>query len=237
MKKRLIVLLGAHGHLGCALVSHLAQLQEPVFGMDQQVESDNHELIGYAPCDLRFQADIDGSLQKIPYSEYENITIITAVGVFSEASFSNNEFNEKDFINSLQVNLVGVSLFISKMIARGLKEGKTIRAVIVGSTAAHVGSQDIGYGVAKAGLNGLVRSISKSLSNKGVVIIGVDPGIFESPMSSRVTMERQQKAMNDTHIKRKGTVDEIVNVVSYLALSAPDYLTGSIIPLNGGQHA
>ena len=55
-------------------------------------------------------------------------------------------------------------------------------------------------------------------------------------MSSSVSEERQNQAVTATHIKRKGEIAEIVNLIVYSALEAPPYLTGPIVPVNGGQY-
>ena len=112
-----------------------------------------------------------------------------------------------------------------------------MRIVIVGSTAGFVGSRDIGYGISKSGLNGLVLSMSKCFAKKNITVIGVNPGIFESAMSTSVSKQRQQSVISNTHLKRAGTISEISNTVLYAALTAPDFLTGSLININGGQYS
>jgi len=236
--KTLAIILGINGDLGSAITTVLLKEHDfTILGVDQQTVS-KHQKITYFPCDLAEKEQIFSTLNTIKFSDYQRIIFISTVGLFGEPTFTDDGFNEKDFCKSVEVNLLGVCNFISGSIARCLKDKvPEIRVVIVGSTAAQVGSLNLGYGVAKAGLNGFVRSISKSLAARGVVCIGVNPGIFESSMSKSVSKDRQNRAIGATHIKRIGGLDEVSKFVVQIAVEAPAYLTGSIIPLNGGQYS
>lgn len=113
--------------------------------------------------------------------------------------------------------------------------GKSGRIVVVSSAAAHVGSHDLGYGIAKAGLSGLVRSMSKKYAREGISIIGIEPGIFDSKMSAQQSEARRQEAIRQTHLGRPLIIDEIVATTHYAIFEAPDALTGTFIKPNGGQ--
>jgi 3-oxoacyl-[acyl-carrier protein] reductase len=82
-----------------------------------------------------------------------------------------------------------------------------------------------------------VVSLSKVLASRATTVIGINPGVFESPMSAAVSRVRRAKAVQGTHIQRAGTVEEIGSLVRYAAFEAPDYLTGAILNINGGQYA
>ncbi|MBN2689137.1 MAG: SDR family oxidoreductase [Gammaproteobacteria bacterium] len=237
--KTLTILLGANGCLGMALLEKICDHQKTfVVAIDQHEHAFSNIANKYMQCDLRDPEQILEASENIALKDYDEVVIISTVGLFGEPSFVGSEFDEHTFYESLQVNLVGVTTIIAKLLAKryAMVNGR-VRVVVVSSSASYVGSLNLGYGVSKAGLNGFVRSISKSLAHDGVTCIGVTPGIFASKMSKSVSIDRQQKALSETHTKRMVGVDEVADFVSYLAYNASDNLTGTIIPFNGGQYS
>ena len=235
MNRKVAVVLGINGTLGSALISRFSD-DFSCIGVDQHSKSDITHLESYFSCDFNSRSDINKTVTQLCERQADELTIISTIGYFSKPTFvSHQPFDENDLYKSIQINLIGVSHFVGACLHHFSQQATKIRVVIVGSAASQVGSRDLGYGVSKAGLNGLVTSLSKSFSNQGAVVIGVNPGIFESPMSESVSEERQADAVRQTHINRKGRLDEIVEFVDYVAFSSPDYLTGNVLNINGGQ--
>lgn len=236
--KKLVIILGASGNLGGALVDKIIKDEQvTLIGIDKNKDLVNDK-IDYLQCDLGDLEQIQRTVKQIDFTNFAKVVIISSVGLFGEPSFKEGMFQHENFYKSIMVNLVGVTQFVGLVISECLRINLTnVRVVIVGSTAANVGSMDFGYGIAKAGLNGLVQSLSKSLAEQGIVAIGVNPGIFASAMSSSVSSTRQNRAIAATHIKRIGQLNEIANFVVYAAMEAPDYLTGSLLSINGGQYS
>lgn len=231
-----VILLGVNGDLGNALLTKFLSHDQSVIGVDLHHKARHNQLDSYFPCDVTRIDMVHDIIEQLKKYLSKDLIVISCIGKFGPPTYQEHNFNEAQFLESVNTNLIGVSIFVNQLITEFLKlNNHKMRIVLVGSTASQVGSLDIGYSVSKAGLNGLVRSISKSLSADGVTCMGVNPGIFESRMSRSVSEERQQKAMNDTHLKRVGTLSEVADVIYYVGNNAPDYLTGSIIPLNGGQ--
>ena len=231
-----LIVLGCEGALGTAVLSHTPKGMH-VIGVDRHLHSSTLIAEQYYSCDFGDRRQLQDLLNTLPIGKVDQLILISCIGKFGEETFQAGKvFNQDMMYDSLQVNLLGVAHFVAHVLSRSdhiLRK----RIVVVGSTAAHVGSQDLGYAIAKAGLNGLVVSLSKVLAGNATTVIGINPGVFESPMSAAVSKERSTKAVQSTHIQRGGTVDEICNFVCYAAFEAPDYLTGAILNINGGQYA
>lgn len=140
-----------------------------------------------------------------------------------------------DVERSLSVNLIGVVRFVVGVVERLGRAHKRARIAVVSSAASEVGSHDVGYGVAKAGLAGLVRSISKARARHGITIIGVAPGLFDSDMSKSQSSQRRDAAIMAMHLGRTINLDEIVACVRFAVFDAPDALSGTFLNPNGGQ--
>jgi len=234
--KTSLIVLGCEGALGTAVLS-LTPKGTDIIGVDRHPRSSTLISHRYYPCDFGDRRQIQRLLDTLPIEKLDQLILISCIGKFGEETFqADKAFNPDTLYDSLQVNLLGVAHFVAEILSRSNHIHRR-RIVVVGSTAAHVGSRDLGYAIAKAGLNGLVVSLSKALASRATTVIGVNPGVFDSPMSAAVSTARRAKAVRDTHIQRRGTVDEIGNLVRYAAFEAPDYLTGSILNINGGQYA
>lgn len=218
------MLLGSEGSLGSEIARGLHQRSLPFIAVDKNKKS-NLKNIQYFCADFSKMSEVSKLTQNLSAQLSEENILISAIG----------KFDEEDLLESLRINLISladISLHLSK---KCINDGKKLRLIFTGSAAGVVGSSNIGYGVAKAGLNGLVVSLSKKFANYGITTIAVNPGIFTSSMSKSVSQKRQKFAINQTHLKRAGTVSEIANVVMYAALDAPNFMTGTFLSVSGGQ--
>lgn len=236
LKNKNIIILGSEGALGSALIAELQRKNfSTIIAVDKNKKTQQKNM-NY------FCADFSDAKQVEALSKFlqKNLTgenlVISTVGKFGD-DYESEKFTAENLLDSLQINLLSIAKISLDLSKKCVASGKKMRLVIIGSTAGSVGSRDIGYGISKAGLNGLVISLSKVFAQKNVTVIGVNPGIFSSKMSQGVAKKRQEAVINQTHLKRAGTIAEIVNSTLYAALDAPDFLTGSLIDVNGGQRS
>jgi 3-oxoacyl-[acyl-carrier protein] reductase len=227
MKGSGVIVLGALGGLGREIHEIAKQRGEIVCAFDLHSDAERN-VVGFDLADEKAGQD---ALRQIPFDQCSHWIVVAASGVYD--GNSNGGLVWAKTRHSLEVNLVGVCAFLLGVVER--LNGCTARLVVVTSAAARVGSGDIGYGVAKAGLEGLVRSISKNCAASGITAIGVAPGLFASPMSASQTQSRKEAAIAATHIRRPLELREITAVTAYAAFEAPDALTGTFLSPSGGQ--
>ena len=228
-------MLGSEGALGSAIIRELQKKSLTIIAVDKNQQS-QFTAVKY------FQADFARAEQVSELSNFlqnnltdENI-IISTVGKFG-ANYNSNEFAFDEMLETLQINLISIAKLCLELSRKSVTNKSKTRFVLVGSAAGSVGSRDLGYGISKAGLNGLVLSLSKTFAQKNITAIAVNPGIFTSKMSVSVDEKRQEFAISQTHLKRTGNIAEVVNTIIYAALEAPDLLTGSLLNINGGQYS
>jgi NAD(P)-dependent dehydrogenase (short-subunit alcohol dehydrogenase family) len=239
-KKTAVILLGVNGTLSTAVINEIRRNHADdvvMFGFDVQPSSELLPATNYQKCDLRKRADIRRALDAIPYGSYSDLRLIICSAVMSPPTFQTSRFDEKTFYESSQINLIGQVHFATDFAMRCVNAGAKARVVLIGSTAAYVGSRDVGYSMSKSALDGVARSLSKNLATKGVTAIALHTGIFESNMEATVSDERKAFTVQNTHVKRKGTIDEICNFVCYYLLEAPEFATSMCVDINGGQHS
>ena len=237
-KNKTVLILGSEGALGSELIQNLFQKNTfDIVAVDLHKKTQfTNKKIKYHQADFSKSEQIKSLLKKLHAEISDENILISTIGKFG-SDHENEKVDFNSILETIQINLLGVAQTCLEIGNQCVRQNKKLRIVIVGSTAGFVGSRDIGYGISKSGLNGLVLSMSKCFAKKNVTVIGVNPGIFESAMSTSVSKERQQSVISNTHLKRTGTISEISNTVLYAALTAPDFLTGSLININGGQHS
>lgn len=184
-------------------------------------------------CDVAVPGDVESVLDRLPVAASQHWRMLSAVGWF--CGHSEWEGDWRSLRASIEVNLTGVAHFAGGLAHRLATVGATGRLVIVGSAASRVGSRDVGYGTAKAGLVGLVRSLSKVYASRGVTVVGVEPGLFDSAMSRQQDPVRRSLAAGQNDVARPLELSDVAEVVRYMLCAAPDALSGSIIQVGGGR--
>lgn len=225
-----LIVMGAAGTLGSAFTEAARPFSREIFLYDR-LENAAKDIRG---CDLSSDAEVLSTIQEIGERLHGRVGIVLASGLFDGTTQPLTSHWCQTQV-SLEINLnslTRVAVEVSKMLVKNCCSG---RVVIVSSAAARVGSEDIGYGVAKAGLDGLVRSLSKAFAKSGITSIGVAPGYFQSSMSARQSPERQSRAIASSHLGRAVDVDEVVKVLGFALFEAPDAMTGSILSVSAGQ--
>lgn len=94
-------------------------------------------------------------------------------------------------------------------------------------------SMEAEYAATKGGIDALTRSLAKELAPSGIAVNAVSPGAIDTPMNGWLTQEERAALEDEIPAGRMGTPEEVAEMVGLIA-SAPLYLTGAVIPFNGG---
>jgi 3-oxoacyl-[acyl-carrier protein] reductase len=109
------------------------------------------------------------------------------------------------------------------------------RIVNVSSVAGSKGGRgQSNYAASKAALEGFTRSLAVELAPKGILVNAVAPGVIVTDMSRRVREEGEAEILSKVLLKRYGTVEEVAEVIVFLASDAASYVTGAVIAVDGG---
>ena len=91
------------------------------------------------------------------------------------------------------------------------------------------------YAAAKAGLIGLTKSIARELAPRGVTCNAIAPGFIKTDMTAAMSPAAQEAVLGSIPMKRCGQAEDIANLAAFLASSQAGYLTGAVIPVDGGM--
>ena len=136
---------------------------------------------------------------------------------------------------SLRINLSS-SFYLAQAVIPSMREAGYGRIVNVGSLTALMGSPfQIDYGTAKAGLIGLTRSLARGVARHGITVNCIIPGGFETDMLGELTLTNKELLASNVPVGRYGRPHELAHIVRCLTHPDASYITGAVIPVDGGM--
>ena len=142
--------------------------------------------------------------------------------------------SEDDFSSVLDTNLTG-AFRVTKRAVRGMIRARRGRLIYISSVVGLLGSGgQANYAASKAGLVGLARSTARELASRAITANVVAPGFVDSDMTAALPEERKAAILAQIPLARYGAADEVAGVVQFLAGDDAGYITGAVIPVDGG---
>ncbi len=142
--------------------------------------------------------------------------------------------SDEDFESVIDANLTG-AFRVAKRATKGLLKLKRGRLIFVGSVVGSVGAAgQVNYSASKSGLVGMARSFARELGSRGITANVIAPGFVETDMTSSLDEKRRSDIAAQVPLGRFCSAEEIAEVVSFMASSKASYITGAIIPVDGG---
>ena len=142
--------------------------------------------------------------------------------------------SEEDFTSVIDTNLTG-AFRVAKRASKGLLKLKRGRLIFIGSVVGGVGAAgQVNYSASKAGLVGMARSFARELGSRSITANVIAPGFVETDMTADLDEKRRGDIAGQVPLGRFCSAEEIAAVVSFIASPKASYITGAIIPVDGG---
>jgi 3-oxoacyl-[acyl-carrier protein] reductase len=142
--------------------------------------------------------------------------------------------SEEQFTSVLDTNLTG-AWRCARRAATRMVRGRWGRMIFISSVVGlYGGAGQVNYAASKAGLVGMARSITRELGTRNVTANVVAPGFIETDMTAVLPEARRAEIIKAIPAGRLATVDEVSAVVTWLASDASGYISGAVIPVDGG---
>ena len=142
--------------------------------------------------------------------------------------------SEEDFTSVIDTNLTG-AFRVAKRATKGLLKLKQGRLIFIGSVVGGVGAAgQVNYSTSKAGLVGMARSFARELGSRSITANVIAPGFVETDMTADLDEKRRSDIAGQVPLGRFCSAEEIADVVTFIASPKASYITGAIIPVDGG---
>lgn len=142
--------------------------------------------------------------------------------------------SEEDFTAVLDTNLTG-TFRVVKRAARGMLRARAGRIVLISSVVGLAGSAgQVNYAASKAALVGFARSVARELGSRSITCNVVAPGFVETDMTGELSEERRAEIIGQVPAGRYAQPEEVAAAVRFLASDDAAYITGAVIPVDGG---
>ena len=142
--------------------------------------------------------------------------------------------SDEEFADVIDANLTG-AFRTARRATKGLLKLKRGRLIFIGSVVGLSGSAgQVNYSASKAGLVGMARSFARELGSRGITANVVAPGFVETDMTATLDEKRREEIAKSVPLQRFCSAEEIADVVTFLASPQASYITGAVIPVDGG---
>ncbi|AJY48697.1 3-oxoacyl-ACP reductase FabG [Halomonas sp. KO116] len=243
LHEKVAVVTGAGRGLGAAMAERLADEGARVVVVDidgeaaQQVSESltkqGHDNLAIA-CNVADRTQVVALFRQVKDHFGRLDVLVNNAGITRDAAFL--KMTDDQWNQVIDVNLT--SMFIcTQEAARYMVEQQSGRIVCISSLSGNEGNfGQANYSAAKAGVIGFVKSLSKELARKGVLINAVSPGFIESEMTAQIPEKVRDKLIARVPQGRGGLPEEVASVVAFLASDDAAYVNGQTLNVNGGMY-
>ena len=142
---------------------------------------------------------------------------------------------KEDFDSVIDVNLGG-TFNVTKNVASYMLKAKSGRIINISSVVGVSGNAgQCNYAASKAGVIGFTKSLAKELASRNILVNAIAPGFIETAMTDCLSDDVKNEIAKNIPLKRMGNVQDVANVVKFLASDDSSYITGQVINIDGGM--
>ncbi len=215
-------------HAAGATVGLSGTRVEPLEALAAELGSRAHVL----PCNLSVAEEVEALMKRATEAMGQVDILVNNAGITRDGLMM--RMSDDDWAQVIEVNLTS-SFRLCRAALRGMMKarwGRIINITSVVGTAGNPGQAN--YAAAKAGLQGLSKSLAQEVATRGITVNCVAPGLVETAMTEKLNDEQRARILADVPAGRMGKPVEIAAAVLYLASQEAAYVTGATLHVNGG---
>lgn len=183
-------------------------------------------------CDVTDTASVEAAFAAVEEHQGPVEVLVANAGITRDTLVL--RMSDEDWSEVIDTNLTG-SFRVAKRAAKGMLRLRRGRIIFISSVVGLLGSPgQVNYAASKAGLVGMARSLARELGSRSITANVVAPGFIETDMTAVLPEEQQAAYRNQIPLGRMGSTDDIASAVTWLAADNSGYVTGAVIPVDGG---
>ena len=236
-KEKVAVVTGGASGIGLAttkkLLSEGANVVILDLKMDEEIINSLGENVLYLKCDVSNEENVKNCIEKIT-KKFNHIDYLVANAGIGGSASKPHEVSMDEWNKVISVNQTGIFLLNKYVINEMLKNGK---GAVVNTSSMYglVGSTtSFAYSASKGAINQMTRSLALTYARDNIRVNAIAPGYVDTPILSMVPDNIKEAMGNELPIGRLGKDTEIANLICYLLSDDASFITGAIIPIDGG---
>ncbi len=236
-KEKVAVVTGGASGIGLAttkkLLSEGANVVILDLKMDEEIINSLGENVLYLKCDVSNEENVKNCIEEI-IKKFDHIDYLVANAGIGGSASKPHEVSMDEWSKVISVNQTGIFLLNKYVINEMLKNGK---GAVVNTSSMYglVGSTtSFAYSASKGAINQMTRSLALTYARDNIRVNAIAPGYVDTPILSMVPDNIKEAMGNELPIGRLGKDKEIANLICYLLSDDASFITGAIIPIDGG---
>jgi 3-oxoacyl-[acyl-carrier protein] reductase len=240
---KIALVTGASRGIGHAVLLELARLGAYVIGTATTEKGAAHittvlkeaELAGEGMVlDVTKQDSLDALFDELTAQHKLPSILVNNAGITCDNLLL--RMDDEEWYRVIETNLNSV-FRVSKACIKSMFRARWGRIITIGSVVGSSGnSGQVNYTAAKAGIIGFSKSLAQEMGSRGITVNVVAPGFIDTDMTEALPSLVKEEMLKRIPMKRLGSVEDIAQVVSFLASDAANYITGETIHVNGGMY-
>jgi 3-oxoacyl-[acyl-carrier protein] reductase len=186
-------------------------------------------------CDVTDADSVEAAFTEIEAAHGPVEVLVANAGITADTLVL--RMSEDDWSRVIDTNLTG-SFRVAKRAAKGMLRLRRGRLIFISSVVGLLGSAgQVNYAASKAGLVGMARSLARELGSRSITANVVAPGFVETEMTAVLPEDTQKQYRSQIPLGRFASVDDVAAVVQWLGSDGAAYVTGAVVPVDGGTSA
>jgi beta-ketoacyl ACP reductase len=228
---RSVLVTGGNRGIGLAVARRLAADGHKV-AVTHRASGAPDGLFG-VPCDVTDSDAVDAAFTAVEEHQGPVEVLVANAGLNSDMLIM--RMTEEQFLKVIDANLTGV-FRVAKRASRNMVKKRFGRYIFMGSVVGLTGLPgQTNYAASKAGLVGMARSLTRELGTRSITANVVAPGLIDTDMVRAMDPKYHEMALQAIPLGRIGKPEEVAGVVSFLASEDAGYISGAVIPVDGGM--